>query len=68
LKIFIGNTTISDGGSDRNALEGRVKQIRVQIEENTSDYDRGKLQERLAKLIGVVAVINAGAGVEEDMY
>ena len=47
------NTTIIDGGGDRKALEGRVKQIRAQIEETTSDYDKEKLQERLAKLIGV---------------
>ena len=55
------------GGSDRKALEGRVKQIRVQIEETTSDYDREKLQERLAKLIGGVAVINVGAATEIEM-
>ncbi len=61
------NTTIIDGGSDRKALEGRVKQIRVQIEETTSDYDREKLQERLAKLIGGVAVINVGAATEIEM-
>ena len=61
------NTTIVDGGGDRKALEGRVKQIRVQIEETTSDYDREKLQERLAKLIGGVAVINVGAATEIEM-
>jgi chaperonin GroEL len=61
------NTTIIDGGCDRKALEGRVKQIRVQIEETTSDYDREKLQERLAKLIGGVAVINVGAATETEM-
>jgi len=61
------NTTIVDGGCDRKALEGRVKQIRVQIEETTSDYDREKLQERLAKLIGGVAVINVGAATETEM-
>ena len=61
------NTTIIDGGSDRKALEGRVKQIRVQIEETTSDYDREKLQERLAKLIGGVAVISVGAATEIEM-
>ncbi len=61
------NTTIVDGGGDRKALEGRVKQIRVQIEETTSDYDREKLQERLAKLIGGVAVINVGAATETEM-
>jgi len=46
------NTTIIDGGGDRAAIEGRVKQIRVQVDETTSDYDREKLQERLAKLVG----------------
>jgi chaperonin GroEL len=61
------NTTIIDGGCDRKALEGRVKQIRVQIEETTSDYDREKLQERLAKLVGGVAVINVGAATETEM-
>ena len=60
-------TTIIDGGCDRKALDGRVKQIRVQIEETTSDYDREKLQERLAKLIGGVAVINVGAATEIEM-
>jgi chaperonin GroEL len=61
------NTTIVDGGGSRDALEGRVKQIRVQIDETTSDYDREKLQERLAKLIGGVAVINVGAATETEM-
>jgi len=61
------NTTIIDGGCDRKVLEGRVKQIRVQIEETTSDYDREKLQERLAKLIGGVAVINVGSATEVEM-
>lgn len=61
------NTTIIDGGGNRKALEGRVKQIRTQIEETTSDYDREKLQERLAKLIGGVAVINVGAATEAEM-
>ena len=61
------NTTIIDGSCDRKALEGRVKQIRVQIEETASDYDREKLQERLAKLIGGVAVINVGAATELEM-
>ena len=61
------NTTIVDGGGSRSALEGRVKQIRAQIEETTSDYDREKLQERLAKLIGGVAVINVGAATEAEM-
>jgi len=61
------NTTIVDGGGSRQALEGRVKQIRVQIDETTSDYDREKLQERLAKLIGGVAVISVGAATETEM-
>jgi chaperonin GroEL len=61
------NTTIVEGGGTRSALEGRVKQIRAQIEETTSDYDREKLQERLAKLIGGVAVINVGAATEAEM-
>ena len=60
-------TTIVEGGGSREALEGRVKQIRVQIEETTSDYDREKLQERLAKLVGGVAVINVGAATEIEM-
>jgi len=61
------NTTIVDGAGTKDALEGRVKQIRVQVEETTSDYDREKLQERLAKLIGGVAVINVGAATETEM-
>jgi chaperonin GroEL len=61
------NTTIVDGGGARKDLEGRVKTIRAQIEETTSDYDREKLQERLAKLIGGVAVINVGAATETEM-
>ncbi len=61
------NTTIVDGAGSREALEGRVKQIRTQIEDTTSDYDREKLQERLAKLIGGVAVINVGAATETEM-
>jgi chaperonin GroEL len=61
------NTTIIDGGGDRAAIEGRVKQIRVQIDETTSDYDREKLQERLAKLVGGVAVIRVGAATEVEM-
>jgi chaperonin GroEL len=67
ITIDKDNTTIVDGGGDRGALEGRVKQLRVQIEETTSDYDREKLQERLAKLIGGVAVINVGAATETEM-
>jgi chaperonin GroEL len=61
------NTTIIDGGGDRANIEGRVKQIRVQIDETTSDYDREKLQERLAKLVGGVAVIRVGAATEIEM-
>jgi len=61
------NTTIVDGAGDRKEIEGRVKQIRAQIEETTSDYDREKLQERLAKLVGGVAVINVGAATETEM-
>jgi chaperonin GroEL len=67
ITIDKDNTTIIDGGGDRKALEGRVKQIRAQIDETTSDYDREKLQERLAKLIGGVAVINVGAATETEM-
>jgi chaperonin GroEL len=68
-KIMIDkdNTTIVDGAGDRPSLEGRVKQIRAQIEETTSDYDREKLQERLAKLVGGVAVIKVGAATETEM-
>jgi chaperonin GroEL len=61
------NTTIVDGAGQKGDIEGRVKQIRVQIEETTSDYDREKLQERLAKIIGGVAVINVGAATETEM-
>jgi chaperonin GroEL len=67
ITIDKDNTIIVDGGGSRDALEGRVKQIRVQIDETTSDYDREKLQERLAKLIGGVAVINVGAATETEM-
>lgn len=56
-----------DGAVAKAAIEGRVKQIRAQIEETTSDYDREKLQERLAKIIGGVAVINIGAATETEM-
>jgi chaperonin GroEL len=61
------NTTIIDGAGDKDEIEARVKQIRVQTEETTSDYDREKLQERLAKIIGGVAVINVGAATETEM-
>ena len=67
INIDKDNTTIVDGAGSRAALEGRVKQIRAQIDETTSDYDREKLQERLAKLIGGVAVINVGAATETEM-
>src|SRR5512136_2351414 len=61
------NTTIIDGAGKRADLEGRVKQIRAQIEETTSDYDKEKLQERLAKLVGGVAFIKVGATTETEM-
>ncbi len=61
------NTTIVDGAGERANLEGRVKQIRAQIDETSSDYDREKLQERLAKLVGGVAVIKVGAATETEM-
>ena len=67
INIDKDNTTLVDGGGSRQDLEGRVKQLRAQIEETTSDYDREKLQERLAKLIGGVAVINVGAATETEM-
>ncbi|WP_319521732.1 chaperonin GroEL [uncultured Desulfosarcina sp.] len=67
VKIDKDNTTIIDGSGTKSAIEGRVKQIRAQIEETKSDYDREKLQERLAKLIGGVAVINIGAATETEM-
>jgi chaperonin GroEL len=67
INIDKDNTTIVDGAGSRSAIEGRVKQIRAQIEETTSDYDQEKLQERLAKLIGGVAVINVGAATETEM-
>jgi chaperonin GroEL len=61
------NTTIIDGAGTQKAIEGRIKQLRAQIEETTSDYDREKLQERLAKLAGGVAVIKVGAATETEM-
>jgi len=67
IAIDKDNTTIIDGAGSRAALEGRVKQIRAQVEETTSDYDREKLQERLAKLVGGVAVIKVGAATETEM-
>ncbi len=67
IRIDKDNTTIVDGAGDRKTLEGRVRQIRTQIDETTSDYDREKLQERLAKLVGGVAVISVGAATETEM-
>jgi chaperonin GroEL len=61
------NTTIIDGAGQQKAIEGRIKQLRAQIDETTSDYDREKLQERLAKLAGGVAVIKVGAATETEM-
>ncbi len=61
------NTTIVEGAGQSSAIEGRVKQIRTQVEDTTSDYDREKLQERLAKLVGGVAVIKVGAATETEM-
>src|SRR5213080_200011 len=61
------NTTIVEGYGDPKKIEGRVKQIKTQIDETTSDYDREKLQERLAKIVGGVAVINVGAATETEM-
>jgi chaperonin GroEL len=61
------NTTIVEGAGKPESIQGRVKQIRAQIEETTSDYDREKLQERLAKLVGGVAVIKVGAATETEM-
>ena len=67
ITIDKDNTTIIEGDGTSAAIEGRVKQIRTQIEETTSDYDREKLQERLAKLVGGVAVIKVGAATETEM-
>src|SRR5207244_8169842 len=61
------NTTIVEGGGASSAIEGRVKQIRTQVEDTTSDYDREKLQERLAKLVGGGAVIKVGAATETEL-
>ena len=61
------NTTIVEGAGDKGKIQGRVKQIKAQIEETTSDYDKEKLQERLAKIVGGVAVINVGAATETEM-
>jgi len=67
LVVDKDNTTIVEGGGKTGAVEGRIKQIRMQIEETTSDYDREKLQERLAKLAGGVAIIKVGAATESEM-
>jgi chaperonin GroEL len=67
LHIDKDNTTIIDGGGKKSDIEGRVKQIRAQVEETTSTYDKEKLQERLAKLVGGVAVIKVGAATEFEM-
>lgn len=67
ITIDKDNTTIVDGAGEGAAIEGRVKTIRTQIEETSSDYDREKLQERLAKLVGGVAVIKVGAATETEM-
>jgi chaperonin GroEL len=61
------NTTIIDGGGEADKIKGRIEEIRVSIDKSTSDYDREKLQERLAKLAGGVAVINVGAATETEM-
>jgi len=67
VRIDKDNTTVIDGAGKKADIEGRIKQIRAQIDETTSDYDREKLQERLAKLIGGVAVIHIGAATETEM-
>ena len=67
ITIDKDNTTIIEGAGKKKDIEGRVKQIRTQIEDTTSEYDREKLQERLAKLVGGVAVIKVGAATETEM-
>ena len=67
VQISKDNTTVIDGAGDKGQIEGRVKQIRAQIEETSSDYDKEKLQERVAKLAGGVAVIKVGAATEVEM-
>jgi chaperonin GroEL len=67
VNIDKDNTTIIEGAGEQAKIQGRVKQIKAQIEETTSDYDREKLQERLAKIVGGVAVINVGAATETEM-
>jgi chaperonin GroEL len=67
ITIDKDNTTIVEGGGKSSEIEGRVRQIRTQVEDTTSDYDREKLQERLAKLVGGVAVIKVGAATETEL-
>jgi chaperonin GroEL len=67
ITIDKDNTTIIEGAGAKKAIEGRVKQLRAQVEDTTSDYDREKLQERLAKLVGGVAIIKVGAATETEM-
>ncbi len=67
VKVQKENTVIVDGEGDKEALQSRIAQIKKQIEETTSDFDREKLQERLAKLSGGVAVIRVGAATETEM-
>lgn len=67
VRVDKDNTTIIEGAGDAAAIEGRIKQIRQEIKETTSDYDREKLQERLAKLVGGVAIIKVGAATETEM-
>src|SRR5947199_251266 len=61
------NTTIVSGAGKASEIEGRIKQLRVQVEETTSDYDKEKIQERLAKLVGGVAIIKVGAATETEL-
>jgi chaperonin GroEL len=67
ITIDKDNTTIVEGSGKSKAIEGRIKQLRMEVEETTSDYDREKLQERLAKLVGGVAIIKVGAATETEM-
>ncbi|MBI2294525.1 MAG: chaperonin GroEL, partial [Betaproteobacteria bacterium] len=67
IEVEKENTTLIDGAGEKEQIEGRVKNIRTQIEETTSDYDREKLQERVAKLAGGVALIKVGAATEVEM-
>src|SRR5438445_3253968 len=68
-KVIINNdnTTMIEGAGKNSEIEGRIKQLRAQVEETTSDYDKEKLQERLAKLVGGVAVIKVGAATETEL-